>query len=75
MRTKKEIVKEQVQIQHEMQMAGFNVITCGHCGSILLHRTPKEPFEIDCLCGRTMDLSDCPDYWYEGAELSAEFED
>ena len=73
MKTKREIVENQIKIQQEMQNAGFNLVTCGNCGAILLHRTGDET--IECLCGEEMELSDCPDYWYEGAELSAEFDE
>lgn len=77
MKTKKQIALEQIQIQSDMQAAGFNIVTCGSCGSILLHliRGINESNLIDCFCGQTMSLSDCPDYWYEGLELSKEFEE
>ena len=77
MKTKKQIALEQIQIQSDMQSAGFNIVTCGSCGSILLHliRGINESNLIDCFCGQTMSLSDCPDYWYEGLELSKEFEE
>ena len=39
MKTKQKIAEKQVRIQEEMQSAGFNVVTCGHCGTVLLHRT------------------------------------
>lgn len=71
MKTKQQIAESQIKIQEEMQSAGFNIVTCGNCGSILLHRLGEE--KIDCFCGITMSLSDCPDYWYEGLELSEEF--
>ena len=57
-----------------MQSAGFNVVTCGDCGSVLFHRLDVKE-TISCFCGREMALSDCPDYWYEGLELSDEFKD
>lgn len=45
--------------------ANINMVTCGHCGSILLHRMKDEI--INCYsCKRDMSLDDCPDYWYEG---------
>ena len=71
MKTKREIVENQIRIQERMQSAGFNVVTCGNCGSILLHETEDET--IECFCGHEMDLSDCPDYWYEGCQDNAEF--
>jgi hypothetical protein len=54
--------------------SGINVVSCGHCGSILLmHRLAEE---VDCLyCDRVMDAWDCPDYLYVGAEDTEEFND
>jgi hypothetical protein len=73
MKTKRELAIEQIELQEKMQRAGINLVTCGNCGAILLHSTEQE--EIECFCGRKMDLSDCPDYWYEGCQDNAEFED
>ena len=70
MKTKQKIAEKQVRIQEEIQSAGFNVVTCGHCGTVLLHRIGET--RIKCFCGE-MDLSDCPDLWYEGAQNDAEF--
>lgn len=71
MKTKREIALEQIELQEEMQNNGLNVVSCGNCGTILLHNTGEE--EIDCLCGNTMSLSDCPDLWYSGVENNNEF--
>ena len=46
-------------------------MTCGNCGSILLHEMADET--IECLCGHEMDLSDCPDLFYSGMENNEEF--
>ena len=73
MKTKKEIAENQIRIQQEMQNAGFNIVTCGNCGSILLHEIEDET--IECLCGHDMDLSDCPDLWYEGCQNNDEFKE
>lgn len=69
--TKKEIAENQIRLQREIQNAGYNIVTCGNCGGILLHELADD--KIDCFCGSEMDLSDCPDYWYEGVELGEEF--
>lgn len=71
MTTKRELAIEQIALQEKMQSLGINLVTCGNCGSILLHDVEKE--EINCFCGEEMDLSDCPDYWYEGCQDNAEF--
>lgn len=73
MKTKLQIAEHQIQLQSKIQNAGFNIVTCGNCGEVLLHEVGDE--RIECFCGRTMSLSDCPDYWYEGLELSEEFKD
>lgn len=71
MKTSKEIVLRQIELQEKIQSIGFNVVECGNCGTVLLHERGDE--EIDCFCGHTMDLSDCPDLYYNGIENNAEF--
>jgi hypothetical protein len=66
MTNKRDIVIGQIALQEKMQSLGINLVTCGHCGTVLLHKTKEE--KIDCFCGRVMSLSDCPDYWYRGME-------
>lgn len=52
---------------------GFNIVNCENCGSILLHECNEED-NIDCpYCDKLMSKSDCPDFLYDGLELSAEF--
>lgn len=66
MKTKEELALRQIEIQENMQKVGFNIVTCGSCGAVLLHETAEET--IECFCGKEMDLSDCPDLWYTGCE-------
>ena len=73
MKTKQQIVLKQIKLQEKIQLAGFNIIECGNCGTVLLHECGDE--EIDCFCGHTMDLSSCPDLYYSGMETNAEFQD
>lgn len=78
MKTKREIAIEQIRLQEEIQEAGFNIVECGHCGTTLIHRIRSindEDHNIDCLCGNNMDLSDCPDLWYEGIQNNQEFQE
>lgn len=70
--TKKQIAINQIELQHKIQSIGINLVTCGNCGSILLHETKDEI--INCFCGMEMDPSDCPDYWYSGCENNKEFQ-
>lgn len=71
MKTKRQIVEHQIYLQEKIQSLGFNIVECGHCGTVLLHECGDE--EIDCFCGHTMALSDCPDLYYSGMETNQEF--
>ena len=73
MKTSFEIVERQIELQEKIQSAGFNIVECGHCGTVLLHEAGDE--SIDCFCGHNMALSDCPDLYYSGMENNAEFND
>jgi len=67
MATKRELAQEQLNLMDDIRAkANINMVTCGHCGTILLHemRSINEDNSIECFgCKRTMDLSDCTDYW------------
>lgn len=66
-------MKEQFKILQEMQSDGYNVVTCGNCGDvILIDFFNKEKMEIDrnhieevqCPhCKETMDYCDMPDLY------------
>lgn len=73
MKTVREKVIEQIRLQEKMQsLAKVNLVTCGNCGTTLLHDMNKD--KIDCFaCGDMLDQSDCPDYWYSGLENSEEY--
>lgn len=71
-KTKREIALYQIELQERIQKIGINLLTCGHCGSVLLHESKNET--VECFC-RTIAESDCPDYWYRGIENNAEFND
>ena len=73
LKKKLKFIKTFKLIQGEIQSAGFNLVTCGNCGSILLHEIEDET--IECLCGHDMDLSDCPDLWYKGCQNNDEFKE
>ena len=67
------LIKEQIDVFFQIQNSGFNIVTCGNCGTVLLHKINNEE-HIDCFgCHTKMAKSDCPDYWTEGDELSTEF--
>lgn len=75
MKSKRELALEQMELMESIRDAGVNMVTCGNCGTILLHKIDKKE-DIDCFgCKQEMEKSDCPDYWHTGCEMSAEFDD
>lgn len=79
MKTRRELAQEQLNLMDDIRAkANINMVTCGHCGTILLHemKSINEDNTIVCFgCKREMDLSDCPDYWYEGCIENSEFDE
>ena len=75
MKTKRELAEKQIELQNRVNaVASINIVTCGNCGSVLLH--DRMDSEIECACCKSvMDLSDCPDLWYEGCQNNSEFDD
>lgn len=73
MKTKRQIAENQILLQEKIQSAGFNIVECGNCGTVLLHECGNE--HIECFCGNEMALSDCPDLYYSGLENNVEFEE
>lgn len=64
----KELVKEQIDLFYDINRAGLNIVTCGNCGTMLLHKIDEKE-TITCFsCKEVMAKSDCPDYWFDGAE-------
>lgn len=59
-------LREQLGLMHDIRVkANINIVTCGHCDTMLLHNVDDET--ITCYgCNREMDTSDCTDYYYEG---------
>ena len=55
------VIEQQVALQNKLQNLGFNVVTCGNCGCVLLHEIGQTT--IDCICGEEMEIYDCPDLW------------
>ena len=73
MKTRRDLAQEQLDIMNEVRrLSSINMVTCGHCGTILLHKMSEE--SIVCFgCHKEMDLSDCTDYWYDGCIENNEF--
>ncbi len=76
MKSKRDLVKEQLELMNHIRTyANVNIVTCGHCGSVLLHETDLEG-TITCYdCKSEMDLSDCPDLFYTGMENSSIYDE
>jgi len=61
---RKQEYKRQVALSDELQDKGYNIVTCGNCGCVLLHRINASV--IKCFqCGQAFEPCDCPDYFYE----------
>ena len=75
MKTRRELAQEQLDLMNDIRAkANINIVTCGHCGTILLHEMNEE--DIECFgCKRILDQSDCPDLWYEGCQNNSEFDE
>lgn len=78
-KTIREKMLEQIDLVEELQsVAGINIVNCGNCGSVLLHRitplamdTPIEDYDITCpYCDFQSEPCDFPDFLYQGMEHS-----
>lgn len=65
---KREKILKQIELQEKIQrLADINIVTCGHCGNVLLHE--RNDKEIECIyCETIMDVFDCSDLFYNGME-------
>ena len=73
MATKRELAEKQIELQNRViALANINIVTCGNCGSVLLHERNDELITCAC-CKHELDQSDCPDLWYEGCQNNSEF--
>jgi hypothetical protein len=76
---RRELAQDQLDLMnHIRHYANVNIVTCGHCGTILLHSTFADEitcYSNECKDRGEMDLSDCPDLWYEGCIDNMEFDD
>lgn len=67
-KNKRDKIIMQIELQEKVQrLAEINIVTCGNCGSIVLHEIKST--KIDCpYCDLIIDVCDCPDYLYSGIE-------
>jgi RNase P subunit RPR2 len=89
MKTRRQLAQEQLDLMSEIQeKTNINMVTCGHCGTILLHKIKTLDFketdeEGECLnniitcfgCKHEISLTDCPDFWYSGMIENSEFDE
>ena len=75
MATKRQLAEKQIELQNRViALANINIVTCGNCGSVLLHEMNDELIECAC-CKHELDQCDCPDLWYEGCQDNSEFDE
>lgn len=75
MATKRQLAEKQIELQERViALANINIVTCGHCGSVLLHELNDKPIECAC-CKHELEQCDCPDLWYEGCQDNSEFDE
>jgi hypothetical protein len=70
MDSKRNLVIQQLDLMEEIrQKAGINIVTCGHCGTVVMHKQETET--IKCYdCEFESDPCDFPDLFYTGMELN-----
>ena len=75
MKTKRELAEKQIELQERVRaLANINIVTCGHCGCVLLHELNDKPIEC-ASCKHELEQCDCPDLWYEGCQNNSEFDE
>ena len=71
--TMNKLAQEQLALMNIIrEKANVNIVTCGHCGTILLHKrkSADDDFSITCYhCKTKLSISDCPDLWYDGMDF------
>jgi hypothetical protein len=73
--TKRELAEKQIELQGRViALANVNIVTCGHCGCVLLHELNDELIEC-ASCKHELAQCDCPDLWYEGCQNNSEFDE
>ena len=65
MESRKELAEQQYNFISNIRLnLGLNIVTCGNCGAVLLHKIDAE--KIHCYeCNQQMEQCDCPDLWYD----------
>lgn len=59
-------LRKQLDLMDEVRRkSNINLVTCGKCGTLLLHKTKDEIVECYA-CKSMLAECDCPDFLYEG---------
>jgi hypothetical protein len=67
-------ILDQIEMQNQIVVsAKINLVNCGHCGSVMFHRINEDLIECP-FCDFKSEPCDFPDYFYEGLEISKQFE-
>ncbi len=63
---KTEQINQQAQLLREIQLHGFDVVSCGHCGGVFITRNEEFVEYITCPhCEEKQERCDAPDLFYE----------
>lgn len=65
MKSRRELAQEQFNLVQDIRYKlNLNIVTCGNCGTVLLHKSDVE--NIHCYeCNEQMEPCHCPDLWYD----------
>jgi hypothetical protein len=79
MKSRRELAEQQLALMNDIRAkANINIVTCGNCGTVLLRSMLDDSivcYSNECKDRGEMDLSDCPDLWYEGCIENMIFDD
>jgi len=79
MKSRRELAEQQLALMNDIRAkANINIVTCGNCGTVLLHSMLDDSivcYSNECKDRGEMDLSDCPDLWYDGCIENMIFDD
>ena len=76
----RDLFMKQIELQEKIQkLANINIVTCGHCGTVLMHKMTTSNNEIveeiECYsCEAKQEICDTPDLWYKGCETGIKFD-
>ena len=79
MKSRRELAEQQLALMNDIRAkANINIVTCGYCGTVLLHSMLDDSivcYSNKCKDRGEMNLSDCPDLWYDGCIENMIFDD